>query len=137
MEQDNDLNELDAMFADIGGNEKLEENSNSFDNIEDGEYEAEVINAEYTKSKKDMPMIKVEYGLENGRHHWQYLMLAGKDEKSTSQQMSRTVTVLRKFGLDSKTITGYVSQLDKMIGRKVMLTITTKNDFQNTHVEVE
>lgn len=136
MEQDNDLNELDAMFADIGGNEKLDENANSFDNIEDGEYEAEVINAEYTKSKKDMPMIKVEYGLESGRHHWQYLMLAGKDEKATSQQMSRTVTVLRKFGLDSKTITGYVSQLDKMVGQRVMLTITTKNDYQNTHVEV-
>lgn len=134
--EDKDLNELDAMFADIGGNDKLDENANNFDTIEDGEYEAEVINAEYTKSKKDMPMIKIEYGLESGRHHWQYLMLAGKDEKSTSQQMSRTVTVLRKFGLDSNTITGYISQLDKLVGRAVTLTITTKNDFQNTHVEV-
>lgn len=136
MEHDNDLNELDAMFADIGGNDKLEENANNFDNIEDGEYEAEIISAEYTKSKKDMPMIKIEYGLENGRHHWQYLMLAGKDEKATSQQMSRTITVLRKFGLDSNTITGYVSQLDKLEGRAVTLTITTNNNFQNTHVEV-
>ena len=40
MEHDNDLNELDAMFADIGGNDKLDENSNSFDNLEDGVYEA-------------------------------------------------------------------------------------------------
>lgn len=133
---DNDLKELDAMFNDIGGNEKLEENANNFANVEDGVYEAEVINAEYTKSKKDMPMIKIEYGLETGSHFWQYLMLASKDEKSTSQQMSRTVTILRKFGLDSDTITGYVSQLDKLEGRKCKLTLETKNDYQNAHVEV-
>lgn len=132
--EDNDLKELDAMFSDIGGNEKLNENLNSFSQPEDGEYDAEIDSAEYTKSKKDMPMIKIQYSLETQQKHWQYLMLAGKDEKTTAQQMSRTITILRELGLDSDTITGYVSQLDKLTGLSVRLLLETKNDYQNTHI---
>ena len=132
---DNDLNELDAIFNEIG-NDKAEEVANDFGNIEDGEYEAEVVNAEYKHSKNDKPMICIEYGLEGGKHHWQYLMLVGKDEAGTKRNIATAVTTLRKFGLDSESITGYVSQLDKLEGKAVTLTITTKNDFQRTSVEV-
>lgn len=132
-----DLKELDAMFAEIGGNDKAEEVANDFGNLADGVYEAEVINAEYKLSKNDKPMICIEYGLENGKHHWQYLMLIGKDEEGTKRNIATAVTTLRKFGLDAETISSYVSQLDKLEGKAVTLTLTTKNDFQRTSVEVK
>ena len=132
---DEDLNELDAMFAEIGGNEKLEENAGGFSEVKDGTYEAEVVSAEYTKSKKDMPMIKIEYALETKQHCWQYLMLAAKDEENTRRQMSRAVTNLRKFGLDADTISGYISQLDKLAGMGCKLTLSTKNEFQNISID--
>lgn len=134
---DNDLNELDKMFNEIGGNEGAEEMANSFQNLPDGEYEAEVVNAEYKKSKADVPMIVIEYGIEGGKKHYQYLMLADKnqDETKTKSAISRTVTNLKKFGLNEETITGYVSQLDKIIGTSVVLTLNTRNGFQNTSVE--
>lgn len=128
------LKELDAMFNDIGGNEKLKENANNFSEPEDGVYEAEIEVAEYTISKKDMPMIKIQYALETQQKKWQYLMLAGKDEKTTSSQMSRTVTILRQLGLDADSITGYVSQLDKLEGKSVKIALETKNDYQNVHL---
>ena len=58
-----DLQELDSIFQDIGGNEKLEENvGGDFPDIPDGEYSAEVIAAEFTHSKQtNVPMIKVEF----------------------------------------------------------------------------
>lgn len=132
---DEDLRELDSMFSEIGGNSKLEETANSFDNPADGTYEAEVVSAEYTKSKSDMPMIKIEYALETKQHAWQYLMLAAKDEENTKRQMSRTITVLRKYGLDATSVSGYVSQLDKLAGKGVTITLETKGQYQNIHVD--
>lgn len=133
---DEDLKELDAIFNDIGGNEKLEENSNTgFDDITDGEYSAEIINAEWTKSKADVPMVKLEFGLEgvNG-HVWDYLMFGDKngDYQKTSSAISRSVTKLRELGLDAKDISGYVSQLDKLPGKQLTLVLeTSKSGFQN------
>lgn len=135
-EQLDELSELDAIFADIGGNEKLEENANTgFDEIEDGVYNAEIINAEFTKSKADVPMIKIEFGLEgvNG-HVWDYLMLANKDGdyKKTASAMSRTVTKLKQLGLVAEDIKGYVSQLPSLEGHRLTLTLdTSKSGFQN------
>ena len=135
-----DLAELDAMFADLGGNDKVEENANDFASAEDGTYEAEVINAELTKSKAGLPMIKIEYGLETKQHVWQYLMLAAKpgpdQEANTKRQMSRTINILRsKYGIEAETVSGYTSQLDKLEGRAVVLTLSTKNDFQNISID--
>lgn len=134
-----DLKELDAMFAEIGGNEKAEEMANSFQGLEDGTYEAEVIEATYGNSQNSgLPMITIVYGISEDTKHRQYLSLANKDgdEKKTKAAISRAVTTLRKFGLDSDTITGYVSQLDKLVGRAVTLELSTRNNFQNTSVEV-
>jgi len=135
-----DLKELDAIFNDIGGNEKLEENAGGFDEIQDGTYNAEIINAEFTHSKDDVPMIKVEFGLEgvNG-HVWDYLMLGHKekDYKKTSQAISRTVTKLRQLGLEANDISGYVAQLDKIVGKGLQLTLeTSKSGYQNKHYEL-
>lgn len=134
-----DLKELDAIFSDIGGNEKLEENAGGFDEIKDGEYNAEIIKAEWTKSKDDVPMIKVEFGLEgvNG-HVWDYLMFGNKDGdyKKTSSAISRSVTKLRQLGLEADNISGYVAQLDQLVGKGLTLKLeTSKSGFQNKHYE--
>lgn len=134
---DEDLNELDQLFSEIGGNEKLEENSGGFDEFEDGDYEAEIISAEWTKSKADIPMVKIEFGIagKNG-HIWDYLMFGHKDQdrQKVSQAVSRSVTKLRELGLDGTTITDYVNQLDKLEGVRLTLTLeTSKSGFQNKH----
>lgn len=133
---DEDLNELDALFSEIGGNSGAETMANTgFDEIPDGEYNAEIISAEWTKSKADIPMVKIEFGLEgvNG-HVWDYLMFGHKDgdREKVSQAVSRSVTKLRELGLDAKDISGYVSQLDKLEGVGLTLVLnTSKSGFQN------
>ena len=134
-----DLQELDSIFQDIGGNEKLEENvGGDFPDIPDGEYSAEIIAAEFTHSKQtNVPMIKIEFGLEGQTGHvWDYLMLANKDGDlaKTKQAIARSVTKLRELGLDANDISGYVSQLDKLEGVGLTLTLeTSKSGFQNKH----
>lgn len=134
-----DLKELDAMFAEIGGNEKLEENANDFATVEDGTYEAEVVKAEFATSKSNLPMIKLEFALETKAHCWKYLMLAAKpgpdQAENTRRQMSRSITDLRKFGLEADSVSGYVSQLDKLTGVGCTLRLETKGEFQNVHIE--
>ena len=134
-----DLQELDSIFQDIGGNEKLEENvGGDFPDIPDGDYSAEVISAEFGRSKQsNMPMIKIEFGLEGQTGHvWDYLMLANKDGDlaKTKQAIARSVTKLRELGLDATDIPGYVEQLPKLEGTTLTLSLdTSKSGFQNKH----
>lgn len=136
---DEDLNELDALFSEIGGNEKLEENAGGFEEYEDGEYEVEIIAAEWTKSKADIPMVKIEFGVEGHNGHiWDYLMFGHKeaDRQKVSQAVSRSVTKLRELGLEGETISDYVNQLDKLEGTRLTLRLeTSKSGFQNKHYE--
>lgn len=131
-----DLMELDAMFEEIGGNDGAEELANGFQGLPDGTYEAEIIGAEYTKSKAGKDMIKIEYGTDyNGQHHWQYLSLVGKDEAGTKRNISRAVTVLRQLGLEADKFSGYVAQLEQLEGKGVTITLETKKEYQNTHID--
>ena len=132
-----DLRELDAMFSDMGGNQGAEELASGFQNLPDNTYEAEIIGAEYTKSKAGKDMIKIEYGTDyNGQHHWQYISLVGKDEEGTKRNISRAVTIFRQLGLDAETFSGYVSQLESLEGKRVRIRLETKKEYQNTHIEV-
>lgn len=132
---DEDLKELDAMFEEMGGNDKVEENANSFGNIPDGEYNAEILAAEWTKSKDEVPMVKIEFGLEGvSGHVWDYLMFGDKNGDATkaSQAVSRSVTKLRQLGLDAETVSGYVAALDQLEGVGLTLELSTsKSGFQN------
>jgi len=132
---DEDLKELDAMFKDMGGNEEAEKNANSFGNVADGDYNAEILAAEWTKSKDEVPMIKIEFGLEGvSSHIWDYLMFGDKngDAEKASQALSRSVTKLRQLGLDSDSISGYVAQLEQLEGVGLTLRLSTsKSGFQN------
>lgn len=132
---DEDLKELDAMFEEMGGNEGAEKNANSFGTIPDGDYNAEVLAAEWTKSKDEVPMIKVEFGLEGVTGHvWDYLMFGDKngDAEKASAAVSRSVTKLRQLGLEADSISGYVAQLDQLEGVGLTLKLSTsKSGFQN------
>ena len=133
-----DLDELDAIFDSIGGNEKAEEVANSFNEIADGVYDAEVKKAEYKISKKGLPMVQISWGLEDGRTHNQFLMLSSSkgDINQTERNIATFVTEMRKFGLNAPKASGYIQQLDLLVGRAATLTIETNNGFTRTHIEV-
>lgn len=131
-----ELNDLDEIFDDIEKNEGVDEAAGGFKEIEDGEYEAEVIGAEFGNSKKtNARMVTIEYGLEDSRHKWQYLMLDGKDDEQTRRNIATFVTTMKKFGLEAKNIKGYISQLESLEGRRCTLVLTTtKSGFQRVSV---
>lgn len=135
---DEDLNELDALFAEIGGNEGAEAQANAgFADLEDGDYECEIQSAEWTKSKDGVNMVKIEFGIAgDNRKIWDYLMFGHKsqDREKVSSAVSRSVTKLRELGLDGTTITDYVNQLPKLEGVQLTVTLdTSKSGFQNKH----
>lgn len=129
------LKELDLMFEEIGGNDKLEENAGGFQDLEDGEYEAEIIDAVLKNSKKGFPMIDLTIGVEGGRQTHKYLMLASDTEDKTSRFMSATVTDIQKFGIIEPTISKYVSRINELVGRQFILTVeTSKSGYVNKHI---
>jgi len=135
---DKDLEELDQLFSEIGGNKGAEEQANSgMGNFPDGEYECEIASAEWTKSKDDVPMVKIEFGVAgNDAKIYDYLMFGHKDadREKVTRAVSRSVTKLRELGLEASDITGYISQLDKLVGTQLTLTLeTSKSGFQNKH----
>lgn len=134
-----DLDELDAIFADIGGNEGAEKMANSYQNLPDGDYETEIAEASYgTSQSSGLPMITIVYTIDAKTKHRQYLSLANKDGvlEKTQRLLATAATVLRQLGLEATTMKEYVSQLDKLIGKQVTIKLETKNDYQRTHIMV-
>lgn len=130
------LKELDTMFEEIGGNDKLEENAGGFQDIEDGVYEAEIASAELRNSKKGFPMVDLTIGIEGGKQTHKYLMLAGDTSDKTSKQMSTTITEIQKFGIVEPTITKYMERLQELVGRQFTLRVeTSKSGFVNKHID--
>ena len=130
------LKELDTMFEEIGGNDKLEENAGGFQDIEDGVYEAEIASAELRNSKKGFPMVDLTIGVEGGKQTHKYLMLAGDTSDKTSKQMSTTITEIQKFGIVEPTITKYMERLQELVGRQFTLRVeTSKSGFVNKHID--
>ena len=130
------LKELDTMFEEIGGNDKLEENAGGFQDIEDGVYEAEIASAELRNSKKGFPMVDLTIGVEGGKQTHKYLMLAGDTSDKTSKQMSTTITEIQKFGIVEPTISKYMERLQELVGRQFTLRVeTSKSGFVNKHID--
>ena len=129
------LKELDAMFEEIGGNDKLEENAGGYQDLEDGVYSAEIISAELKNSKKGFPMIDLTIGTDIGKQSHKYLMLASDTQEKTSRFMSAAVTDIQKFGIVEPTITKYVARLNELVGKQFTLEISTsKSGFVNKHI---
>lgn len=128
------LDELNELFMEVKDNEI------SFENLPDGEYLAKVIDAQYKLSKSDKPMVQFSFEITDGdyagRKHNKFMMLCGNDETQLKANLTRYGTEIKKYGIVATSIQDSFKQLEIITNKPVKLTITTKNEFTNTSVEV-
>jgi hypothetical protein len=127
-----DLKELNAIFKDMGGVEKVEDFTSSFEELGDGNYIGEIEKVSTKNSKKTgRPMIEIIVALEGGKKEYCYLMLAGENLKKTQTAVARAVTQLKKLGVDGVELGDFISEAEKLVGTRVNLEIKTNNGFKN------
>ena len=133
-----DLKELNAIFEEMGGVEKVEDFTTSFETLPDGTYLGEIDNVVTKNSKKTgRPMMEITVALEGGRKEWVYLMLAGENLTKTQTAVARTITQLKKLGVTGAELSDFLSEAEKLVGTKVTLKIVTgNNDFKNKTLEL-
>lgn len=137
-----DLSELNAIFKDMGGIEKVEEFTNNFENLPDGAYTGEIEKFETKNSKSSgKPMAVITVAVEDGKKEFKYLMLAGSDLKSTQTAVARAVTQLKKLGIDGVELEDFLTGAEKLVGTRVTMTIKTTtskagNEFRNVDLEL-
>lgn len=138
-----DLKELNAIFKDMGGVDKVEELANSFENLPDGEYIGEIEKFETKNSKSSgKPMAVLTIAVEDGKKEFKYLMLAGNDLKSTQTAVARAVSQLKKLGVEGTELSDFLTGAEKLVGTRVRLSIKTTvskasgNEFRNVDVEL-
>ena len=127
-----DLKELNAIFKDMGGVDKVEDYTNNFDRLPDGEYVGEIEKVSTKNSKKTgRPMMEMVIAVEDGKKEYHYLMLAGKDLKATQTAIARTVTQLKKLGVTGTDVVDFVSGAEDLVGTRVNMKIETNGEFRN------
>ncbi len=127
-----DLKELNAIFKEMGGVEKVEDYTSNFEELEDGTYLGEIEKVSTKNSKSTgRPMIEIVVALEGGKKEWVYLMLAGKDLKATQTAVARAVTQLKKLGVEGSDLEDFVNGAIELAGTRVNLDIKTNNGFKN------
>lgn len=138
-----DLKELDAIFKDMGGVEKIEDFTNNFEQLPDGDYIGEIEKFETKNSKASgKPMGVITIAVENGKKENKYLMLAGGNLKETQTAVARAVSQLKKLGVEGVTLGDFLSGAEKLVGTRVHLKIKTTtskssgNDFRNIDIEL-
>lgn len=133
-----DLKELNAIFEEMGGVEKVEDFTTSFETLPDGTYLGEIDNVVTKNSKKTgRPMMEITIALEGGRKEWIYLMLAGENLTKTQTAVARTITQLKKLGVTGAELSDFLSEAEKLVGTKVILKIETgNNNFKNKTLEL-
>lgn len=119
-----DLKELNAIFKDMGGVEKIEDYTNNFENLADGNYIGEIEKV-YTANSKTSgkPMLVISVAVEGGKKDSKFLMLAGNDLKSTQTAVARAVTQLKKLGVEGVELSDFIEGAEKLVGTKVNLKI--------------
>ena len=142
MDQD-DLKELNAIFKDMGGVDKVEDYTNNFENLPDGDYIGEIEKFETKNSKSSgKPMAVITIAVEDGKKEFKYLMLAGNDLKATQTAVARAVTQLRKLGVEGTELEDFLMGAEKLVGTTVQLHIKTTvskasgNEFRNVDLEL-
>lgn len=127
-----DLKELDAIFKDMGGVDKVEDFTSNFEELPDGAYVGEIEKISTKNSKSTgRPMIEIIIALEENRKEWVYLMLAGKDLKATQTAVARAVTQLKKLGVEGSALSDFISNAESLVGTKVILNIKTNGTYKN------
>lgn len=138
-----DLKELNAIFKDMGGVDKVEDYTNNFENLPDGDYIGEIEKFETKNSKSSgKPMAVITIAVEDGKKEFKYLMLAGNDLKSTQTNVARAITQLRKLGVEGVELGDFLTSAEKLVGTKVQMHIKTTvskssgNEFRNVDLEL-
>lgn len=137
-----DLSELNAIFKDMGGVEKVEDYTNNFENLPDGSYVGEIEKFEIKNSKSSgKPMAVITVAVEDGKKEFKYLMLAGEDLKSTQTAVARAVTQLKKLGVDGVELGDFLDNAEKLVGTRVNMNIKTTvskagKEFRNVDLEL-
>ena len=138
-----DLKELNAIFKDMGGVDKVEDYTNNFENLPDGDYIGEIEKFETKNSKSSgKPMAVITIAVEDGKKEFKYLMLAGNDLKSTQTNVARAVTQLRKLGVEGVELWVFLTGAEKLVGTRVQMHIKTTvskssgNEFRNVDLEL-
>ncbi len=127
-----DLKELNAIFKDMGGVEKVEDFTSNFEELEDGTYLAEIEKVSTKNSKKTgRPMIEIVVSIDEKRKEWVYLMLAGENLKKTQTAVARAVTQLKKLGVTGTELEDFINGAIELAGTRVNLKIETNNGFRN------
>lgn len=127
-----DVKELDAIFKDMGGVSTVEDIANGYENLADGTYLGEIASVEACNSQKTgKPMIKMMVAVEGGKKECVCLMLAGKDLNATKIAIARTVSQLKKLGVEGVELSDFVAGAERLTGTRVNLTIETNGSFVN------
>ena len=137
-----DLSELNAIFKDMGGVDKVEDYTNNFENLPDGNYVGEIEKFETKNSKSSgKPMAVITVAVEDGKKEFKYLMLAGEDLKSTQTAVARAVTQLKKLGVEGVELGDFLDGAEELVGPSVNMTIKTTiskagKEFRNVDLEL-
>lgn len=127
-----DLKELNAIFKDMGGVDSVEDYTNSFEELPDGEYIGEIESVSTKNSKKTgRPMMEIIVAIEEGRKEYVYLMLAGENLKKTQTAVARAVTQLKKLGVTGVELEDFINGALELTGTRVNLKIETNGSFRN------
>ena len=127
-----DLKELNAIFKDMGGVEKVEDYTSNFERLADGTYIGEIEKVSTKNSKKTgRPMIEIIVAVDEKTKEYTYLMLAGKDLKATQTAVARAVTQLKKLGVTGTELEDFINGAVELAGTRVSMKIETNGAFRN------
>lgn len=127
-----DLKELNAIFKDMGGVEKVEDYTSNFERIPDGTYIGEIEKVSTKNSKKTgRPMVEIIVAVDEKRKEYVYLMLAGKDLKATQTAVARAVTQIKKLGVTGSELEDFINGAIELTGTRVNMKIETNGEFRN------
>ena len=127
-----DLKELNAIFKDMGGVDKVEDYTSNFEKLADGTYIGEIEKVSTKNSKKTgRPMIEIIVAVDEKTKEYTYLMLAGKALKATQTAVARAVTQLKKLGVTGTELEDFINGAIELAGTRVSMKIETNGEFRN------
>ncbi len=137
---DNLMKDLEGIFNEVKDQEGV------YTRLPNGDYLTNLTDITVGESKSGKPMVTMIFEVTNGEYegqqHRKFLMLTGKDEQQTRQNLNRFATEMKKLGVDtSKGFNSTIEQLPKFTDTECKITITTTvskqgNEFVNTSFEV-
>ena len=126
--------------------DEVKDQDGVYSKIPDGEYLANLSDIVVGESKNGKPMLTMIFEITNGdytgKEHRKFLMLTGKDEQQTRQNLNRFATEVKKLGVDtSKGFNNVIEQLPNFVNKECKIKIETTvskqgNEFTNTSFEL-